>query len=164
MTLLDAQPKKLKTGFFKYIPLWLLIIIIVVVTVLIVRQFWDYPEKRAVTRFMTTLEKGDYRRAYQLWQPAPSYAFGDFMHGWGPEGDYGKIRSFQIVSAKSFGSSTVKIMIRVNHEEPALGLLVDRKTKGIAYAMTYCRLRPTAIHNLPPHGATRQRAVQEALL
>ncbi|MGH9447447.1 MAG: hypothetical protein ACRD3O_17190 [Terriglobia bacterium] len=137
MTLLDAKPAKPKTGFFKYIPLWLLIIIIVVVTVLVVRHFWDYPEERAVTRFMTTLERGDYKRAYQLWQPSPSYQFGDFMHDWGPEGDYGKVSSFQIVSAKSLGSSTVKIMIWVNHEEPLLGLLVDRKSKGIAYALNF---------------------------
>lgn len=137
MTLLDARPVKPKRGFFKYVPLWLLILIIIVVTGLVTYKLWDYPEEHAVTRFMVTLEKGDYHGAYRLWQPAASYHFSDFMHDWGPEGDYGKIRSFQIVQVKSEGSSTVKVLVRINHEEPPLGILVDRKSKGLAYALSY---------------------------
>jgi hypothetical protein len=135
MTLLDAKPAKPKTGIFKYIPLWLLILIIVVVASLVTYSLWNYPEEHAVTRFMTTLETGNYPKAYKIWKPAPSYQFSDFMHDWGPEGDYGRVRSFQIVGAKAFGSSTVKVWIRVNHEEPPLALLVDRSSKSIGYAL-----------------------------
>ncbi len=137
MTLLDARPPRPKTGIFKYVPLWLLIIIIAVVIGIAVREFWDYPEERAVTTFLTTLEKGNYQKAYKLWQPVPSYAFGDFMHDWGPEGDYGKITSFKIVQAESEGSETVKVTVRINHREPPEGLLVDRKTKGLAFAFEF---------------------------
>jgi hypothetical protein len=135
MTLLDAQPAKPKRRVVKYIPNWLLVLIIAVVASLITYKLWDYPEERAVTRFMTTLEKGDYRRAYELWKPAASYSFSDFMRDWGPQGDYGKIRAFQIVHVKSEGTSTVQILVRVNYEEPPLGVLVDRKSKGLAYAL-----------------------------
>lgn len=97
--------------------------------------FWNYPEERAVARFLTTLELGDYRQAYQLWQPAPSYTFDDFLRSWGEKGDYGKIREFQVLHSKSKGSKTVIVTVRINNEDPPLDLLVDRKTKGLAYSI-----------------------------
>lgn len=134
MTLMDAKPLKPKRGIFKYIPLPLFIIILAAIAGFVTYSLWNYPEERAVSRFLTTLEKGDYRKAYQLWKPAPSYQFSDFIHDWGPEGDYGKIRSFEIIHAESKGSTTVLVLVKINHEEPPLGLLVDRKTKGLAYS------------------------------
>jgi hypothetical protein len=136
MTLLDSQPVKPKRRVFKYIPNWLSVLIIVAIIGLITYKFWDYPEERAASRFMTTLEKGDFHGAYDLWKPAASYSFGDFMHDWGPQGDYGKIRTFQIVQVKSEGLSTVEVMIRINEQEPPLVILIDRKSKGLAYALS----------------------------
>jgi hypothetical protein len=136
MTLLDAKTPKPKTGIFKYIPLWLLIVIIAIIAGTLIYSFRNYPEEHAVTRFLTTLENGKYPQAYKLWQPASSYAFNDFMQDWGPEGDYGKITSFKIVQVKSEGSETVEVWVRINHREPPLGLLVDRGTKGLAYAFS----------------------------
>lgn len=135
MTLLDARPAKRRTGIFKYIPLPVLIIIIIVVAGFVTYSFWNYPEERAVSRFLTTLEKGQFKKAYELWQPAASYQFSDFMHDWGPEGDYGKIRSFQIIHSKSEGTHTVLVMVQINHEEPLLGIMVDRKSKGLSYSL-----------------------------
>lgn len=137
MTLLDAKAPKPKRGLFKYIPLPLFILILAAVAAFVTYSFWNYPEERAVSRFMTTLEKGDYKKAYQLWQPAPSYQFSDFIHDWGPEGDYGKIRSFEIIHAQSEGSSTVQVAVRINDEDPPLRILVDRRTKGLAYALNF---------------------------
>ncbi len=134
MTLLDAKPPKPKNGIGKYIPLPLLIIIIAAIVGLVTYSLWNYPEQRAVSRFLTTLERSDYQKAYKLWQPAPSYQFSDFMHDWGPEGDYGRIRTFEILSAKSKGATTVLVYVSINREEPPLGILVDRKSKGLAYS------------------------------
>lgn len=134
MTLMDAKPPKPKKGIRKYIPLPLFIILIAAIIGVVTYSLWNYPEERAVSRFLTTLEKGDFQKAYKLWQPAPSYQFSDFMHDWGSEGDYGKIRSFEILSAKSKGSTTVLVFVTINHEEPPLGILVDRKSKGLAYS------------------------------
>ncbi|MGH9357216.1 MAG: hypothetical protein ACRD10_13900 [Terriglobia bacterium] len=135
LKLMDAKPPKPKRGILKYIPLPLLILIIVAIAAFITYSLWDYREQNAVTTFLTTLEKGDYRKAYQLWQPAPSYHFSDFMHDWGPEGDYGKIRTFKILSDTSKGSDTVMVTMRINDEDPPLSLLVDRKTKGLSYSI-----------------------------
>ncbi len=134
MTLLDSKPAKLPSGIRKYIPLPILILILALIGVFVGYRLWDYPEERAVSRFLTTLERGSYQEAYRLWQPSPSYTFDDFMGGWGERGDYGKIRSFEILRSNSKGSSTVIVTVRINGVEPPLDLIVDRKTKALAYS------------------------------
>jgi hypothetical protein len=97
--------------------------------------FRNYPEERAVARFLATLEQGNFQEAYRLWQPSPSYSYQDFLHDWGIQGDYGKIREFQILAAKSQGSSLVIVTVKVNSIEPPLDLVVDRRTKGLSYSV-----------------------------
>jgi len=96
--------------------------------------FRNYPEERAVTRFLTTLEQGKFQEGYQLWQPSPTYSYQDFLHGWGLQGDYGKIRGFEILGAKSQGASLVIVTVRINNVDPPLDLVVDRRTKGLSYS------------------------------
>lgn len=134
MSLLDAKPPKPVTGVRKYIPLPLLIIILVIIASLAAYALWDYPEERAITTFLTTVQQGDFQKAYKLWQPSPSYTYNDFMHDWGPNGDYGKIQTFNILDSTSKGTETVLITVTINHVNPPLALLVDRKTKGLAYS------------------------------
>ena len=134
MTLLDSKPAKPPSGIRKYIPLPILILIFALIGVFVGYRLWDYPEERAVSRFLTTLEQGNYQEAYRVWQPSPSYSFDDFMRGWGERGDYGKIRSFEILRSKSKGSSTVIVTVRINGVDPPLDLIVDRRTKGLAYS------------------------------
>ncbi|HET7213819.1 MAG TPA: hypothetical protein VJW77_00650 [Terriglobia bacterium] len=128
----DSEAPKPKTGIRKYWPL--VVIIIVVVGVIGYFAFHNLPEKRAVAGFLTQLEQGNYQQAYKLWQPAPDYTFDDFMHDWGPKGDYGKVREFKIIDAKSKGSALVIVAVTINNQTPALALLVDRKSKGLAYS------------------------------
>lgn len=134
MTLLDSKPPKPPSGIRKYIPLPLLILVVVLIGVLVGYRLWDYSEERAVSRFLSTLEQGNYQEAYRLWQPSPSYSFDDFMRGWGERGDYGKIRSFEIIRSRSKGPNTVLVTVRINDVDPPLDLIVDRKTKGLAYS------------------------------
>jgi hypothetical protein len=130
--LFDAEVPKPKTGIRKYWPL--LVIVIVVGGVIGYFAFHNLPEKRAVADFLTQLEQGNYKEAYRLWQPAPDYTYDDFLHDWGPKGDYGKVREFKIVAAESKGSELVIVVVTINNQTPALALLVDRKTKGLAYS------------------------------
>jgi hypothetical protein len=131
MTLLDAPPPKPPRKIGRYILVALVIIIIGLAGYPLLR---NYPEERAISRFLTTLEQGNYREAYRLWQPSETYSFGDFLHDWGESGDYGKIHSFKILGSRSKGASTVVVTVTINDREPARELLVDRKTKGLAYA------------------------------
>ena len=132
MTLLDAEPPKPKSPLRKYAPV--VIALVVVTGALLGYRLRNYPEERAVTRFLTTLEEGNFREAYRLWQPSPSYGFGDFMHDWGEQGDYGKIRQFEILRSQSKGSGAVIVTVRINSVDPPLDLVVDRRTTGLAYS------------------------------
>jgi hypothetical protein len=133
MTMLfDTEPPKPKTGIRKYWPL--LVIVILVGGTVAYFVLHNLPEKRAVQRFLTALEQGNYQEAYKLWQPASDYSYDDFLHDWGPQGDYGKIREFKILDVKSKGSELVIVTVSINNQTPPLALLVDRKTKGLAYS------------------------------
>jgi hypothetical protein len=132
MTLLDAQPEKPRGVLRRYLVLWILVLVGSAAILFIL--FRNYSEERAVSRFMTALEQGQYREAYQLWQPAPSYTYEDFLAGWGEKGDYGKVREFEILGSRSKGSNTVIVIVRINQSRP-IEILVDRKTKGLAYSV-----------------------------
>jgi hypothetical protein len=132
MTLLDASPPKPPIHLWRYILLGILILLVAEGLYL---GFRNYPEERAVARFLTTLEQGKFQEAYRLWQPSPSYSYEDFLHDWGIQGDYGKIREFEILSTKSKGLSLVIVTIKVNNIEPPVDLVVDRKTKGLSYSI-----------------------------
>ena len=131
MTLLDAKPAKPPRPVGRYI---LLGLIVAILAGSATYYFWDYPEEHAVKRFLETVEQGNYAAAYRLWQPSGSYSYGEFLKGWGLNGDYGKIRDFEILDASSKGSDTVVVTVTINHQTPPLQLLVSRKTKGLAYS------------------------------
>lgn len=133
MTLLDAKPVKLKRGIFRYIPLPLFILILIIIGGIITYTFWDYPEERTVSHFLTAVETGNFKQAYNLWQPTSEYSYGDFIHDWGLQGDYGKIKSFQVVYAKSLGSHTVRVWVEINGR--LTSILVDRSSKSLSYPL-----------------------------
>lgn len=128
----DSEAPKRKTGIRKYWPL--IVIIVVVGGVIGYFALHNLPEKRAMEHFLTELKDGHYKEAYNLWQPAPDYSYQDFLHDWGPNGDYGKIRTFKIDRVKSKGSDIVIITVTINDQTPPLALIVTRKTKGLAYS------------------------------
>ncbi len=132
--LFDAKPPKPPTGIRKYIPLPILAILIVVAIVIAYFELHNLPEKYAVDHFLAELQKGDYQEAYKLWKPAPSYHFEDFMHDWGPKGDYGKITQFKVLDTESKGSDLVIVTVQINDQYPTLDLVVARKSKGLAYS------------------------------
>jgi len=132
MTLLDTTPPKPPLHIWRYIVFGILIFLVAEGCYF---AFRNYPEERAVTRFLTALEQGKFQEGYRLWQPSPSYSYEDFLHGWGIQGDYGKIRSFEILGTKSKGSSLVIVTFKINNTSPPLDLVVDRKTKGLSYSV-----------------------------
>jgi hypothetical protein len=131
MTLLDATPPKPPRKIGRYIMVALAVIVIGGAGYIVFRNF---PEERTVSRFLSTLEVGNYREAYQLWQPSDTYSYADFIHDWGERGDYGKIRTFKILGSQSKGTGTVIVTVTINDQEPPRELLVDRKTKGLAFS------------------------------
>ena len=133
MTLMDAEAPKRHGVLRRYLFLW--IVLAVVFGSILYIRFRNYSEERTVSRFLTTLQQGKYREAYRLWQPSSSYTYEDFLRGWGEMGDYGKISDFEILGSRSKGSATVIVVVRINSVDPPIELLVDRKSKGLAYSI-----------------------------
>jgi hypothetical protein len=131
MTLLDAKPAKPPRKIGRYVLMALGVIVVAAIAFVVLRNF---PEEHAVSRFLSTLEQGNYQEAYRLWQPSESYSYPDFLHDWGEHGDYGKVRNFKILGSHSQGSGTVIVTVTINGVEPPSELVVDRKTKGLAYS------------------------------
>lgn len=132
MTLLDAKPPARPRKIGKAVGLCLAIVLI---SGLLYLLFRNYPAERTVNHFLTALEQGKYQEAYRIWQPAPTYTYENFLHDWGDQGDYGKIREFNVLGSRSKGSDTVIVTVRINNVDPPLELLVDRKTKGLAFSI-----------------------------
>src|SRR3954463_14097024 len=89
------------------------VIALVVLAIILAPALWffrNWPEEHAVDKFLTALEKKDYKQAFALWNADPEweqhverykeYPFGQFQLDWGPSGDYGEIKSHKI-----FGSA-----------------------------------------------------------
>lgn len=131
MTVFNTTPPKAPRKIGRYVLLFLLLIILGGTIYVLCRNL---PEERAVAHFLTTLEHGDFQEAYKLWQPSQFYTYQNFLHDWGDEGDYGRIREFKILGTSSKGSQTVMVTVTINNERPPLKLLVDHKTKGISYS------------------------------
>src|SRR5208282_5535916 len=113
MTLLDATPPQPPRKIGRYI---LAALAVVVVAGTSYVAFRNYPEERAISHFLTTLEEGNYQQAYQLWQPSSTYRYQDFLHDWGERGDYGKIRTFKVMGSRSKGSGTVIVTVTINDQ------------------------------------------------
>lgn len=136
MTLFDAKPPKPPSGIRKYVSVPVLILGVLLIAILaglLDFKFRNVRQEHAVERFLVTLEQGNYREAYRLWQPSESYTYNDFVRDWGEQGDYGKIRDFQILGSQSKGSLVI-VTVQINHQNPPLELIVDRKTLGLAYS------------------------------
>jgi len=81
--------------------------------------FRYYPEKKAAAQFFDALVAGDTNRAYQLWKPSASYKLDDFNADWGPNGYYGPVKSYKIMSAKApKGGNTIEVNIAVSPFSP----------------------------------------------
>jgi hypothetical protein len=132
MTLLDAKPPVPSLKIWKHVVVGLGV---VVVAGAIYFSLHNYPEERAVSRFLATLEQGNYQEGYRLWQPSPSYSYDDFVHDWGVQGDYGKIRDYKVLGSRSKGAYTVIVTVRINDVDPPLDIAVDRRSKGLAYSI-----------------------------
>lgn len=117
MSLLEApQDTQRKSHWL----IWGAMLLVVVVGAMLWYGFRYYPEKRAVERFFDALTAGDADRAYQLWQPGPNYKKEDFLAEWGPNGFYGPVKSYEIVSAEApkHGGSGVIITVGISPYSP----------------------------------------------
>ena len=94
-------------------------------------EFKNYPEERAVSRFLSALEQHDYQHAYQLWQPSKYYNFEKFEQDWGPNGVEGAIRDFDITSSHARGSGVLVDVVLNGQKE--ISLWVEKSDKSLSF-------------------------------
>ena len=105
-------------------------ILLLVVAALLYWQFKNYPQERAAKQFLAALERQNYPKAYELWKPSPSYRYQRFLGDWGPEGDYGKVESFEITGSRDRGSGVI-VTVLINGQETRIW--VEEKDESLAF-------------------------------
>ena len=145
MTLLEPPPElQTKPRAVLYASLGVLIVSVIVLYF----GFRYFPEKETAEHFFDAVVAGDMNKAYELWKPSPSYKMNDFVADWGPNGYYGPVKSYKIVSASSpREASGVVLVVAVSPFSPMPGIndvekssktrfvnvWVDKTTKGFSF-------------------------------
>lgn len=145
MTLLEPPPElQTKPRAVLYASVGVLIVSAIVLYF----GFRYFPEKETADHFFGAVVAGDMNKAYELWKPSESYKMKDFVADWGPNGYYGPIKSYKIVSASSpKDASGVILVVAVSPYSPMPGVneaekssktrfvdvWVDKNTKGFSF-------------------------------
>jgi len=113
-----------------------------------------HTEKATARLFLSQVAAGDYQSAYRTWKPASSYSFQDFMRDWGPNGEYGPVKTYDLLSARSpSNASGVIVTVAVSAVSPfprdgdpngrntkEVRLWVERRDQSISYAPEEIRI------------------------
>jgi hypothetical protein len=98
VTLFDGAEEHPPAKIRRYIITCLAFVALVVLFCMYLLRY--HKEESTVKHFLSTVAAGNFERAYQLWKPAPSFSFKDFMEDWGPQSYYGPVKSFRVESAE----------------------------------------------------------------
>ncbi|MGA3294084.1 MAG: hypothetical protein ABSE45_08885 [Candidatus Acidiferrales bacterium] len=96
--------------------------------------FVYYSETKTVDHLMVAIATGNMQRAYEIWQPSPSYSFKDFLDDWGPDGYYGPVRSFRIgrpEHVKNGSATDIAVDVSPYQPYPDVDDVKSSKTKTV---------------------------------
>jgi len=113
-----------------------------------------HTEKATARLFLSQVAAGDFQGAYRTWKPASSYSYDDFLRDWGPNGEYGPVKSYDLISARSpSNASGVVLTVAVSsvspfpsagdansHNTKEIRLWVERRDQSISYAPEEIRI------------------------
>lgn len=120
MSLLDGDAGPAPSRIPRYVALGGVALVLVSATVFLALRF--HTEKATVRLFLSQLASGDFQSAYRIWKPGPSYAFDDFMRDWGPNGEYGPVKGYDLREAhQPRNASGVVVTIAVSPYSPIPG-------------------------------------------
>jgi hypothetical protein len=114
-----------------------------------------HTEKSTVNHFFAQVTAGDFQSAYRTWKPSSSYSFTDFMGDWGPKGEYGPVKSFELRSARRPGNASgVVVTVAVSSYAPfpeeidpksrtnkEIRLWIESSDQSMSYAPEVLRVR-----------------------
>ncbi len=110
--------------------IWIAVAVFVVVAPVLYYEFKNWPEEHVVNRFLAALQQEDYKGAYEIWSPGPSYRYEDFLRDWGKSSEYGKVSSFKIAGSHERGSGVV-VTAQINQKEARIW--VEKRDKKLSF-------------------------------
>lgn len=121
------------------------IVALVAVVAIVGYLFRNLPYERVVDDFFSALEQKDFEKAYGIWMhdagwkqhpgQHPSYTFNNFYLDWGPGGEWGIIRTHEIIgSAAPKSGSGVVVVVKVNDRAENARIWVERKDKTLTFS------------------------------
>jgi hypothetical protein len=142
MTLLDAQQYDEARARRRRVRI-IAAIVLVIFFAWLAYHLRNYPERHAVDKFFTALQKQDYESAYGIWWNDPdwkqhqqkysNYPFNDFYRDWGPGGEWGLIKNHSLDC--SYGTqSGVIVQTTVNQRAEHAYLYVSKSDKNLTFS------------------------------
>jgi len=142
MTLLDAQQYDEARARRRRVRI-IAAIVLVIFFAWLAYHLRNYPERHAVDKFFTALQKQDYESAYGIWWNDPdwkqrqqkysNYPFNDFYRDWGPGGEWGLIKNHSVDC--SYGTqSGVIVQTTVNQRAEHAYLYVSKSDKNLTFS------------------------------
>jgi hypothetical protein len=102
----------------------------------------NHSERKAVRVFFGALESRNYEQAYSVWQrdpdwkqhpqKFPNYPYNDFYTDWGPGGQWGLVKSYQVACSLSTGSGVI-VQAVVNERSERSNIWVDKSNKSLSF-------------------------------
>ena len=122
-----------------------IIVVAAVLAVVMFFRFRDWPYVHVVHGFFQELKNQNYEQAYGIWMHDPdwkqhpdrykNYPFGDFQRDWGPSGEWGLIKEFQIDgSVRPKNGSGVVVQVTVNHRADKARIWVEKNDKTLTFS------------------------------
>jgi hypothetical protein len=103
----------------------------------------DYPQRHAVHKFFSALERQNIEEAYAIWLRDPAwrehpgkyanYTYNDFYQDWGPASDWGAIKSYSLDCSYSSGNGVI-VEATVNHRAEHAFVWVDSSDKTLHFS------------------------------
>jgi hypothetical protein len=143
MTLLDAQQyDEAKERRRLIVIVGLVVLVVLLVAFLWMNRYW--PEKHAADKFFGALQRQDFETAYGIyfadsnWKQHPQkhaqYPYNEFWQDWGPGGQWGLIKNYEIYGESPCpgGSSGVVVDVVVNRRAEHAQIWVEKSDKTIS--------------------------------
>ena len=155
MSLLETQPEDPRAERRRQAIKRIVVAVVVLAIIGGALAFWFryYPEKHAVDQFLTAIERKDFKQAFALWNADPDweqhadrysgYTFGQFQLDWGPSGDWGEIKTHEVVDAvapksKLTDATGVVVAARINDRGEPACIWVEKKTRAMSFSHIPC--------------------------
>jgi hypothetical protein len=118
---------------------WAVVIVLAVIFIGTPLYFyWPYWQARKkVAQFMNALQRQNYQLAYYVWHGNPRrYPMDAFMRDWGPQSEWGPIKSFRIVVVTpppGPAASGLVVLVQINHSPHEAKIWVENHSLDLSF-------------------------------